>query len=186
MTPFPIEHSSKNSQLTMLMRNSNAMRAILPNNPVFSCSSLTRIEPATIHKFGGLSKDLWLLLRMSERDAKDHFHPVRLLSCPCICEDDHESLALFIVKRTADLIHLLRVGVNQELNVEEVVVALSAKESCQFTCENGGYVEHTEWPHFVGNRDCDIFRCTNDLIRCTKGVETSCGLPLPTVELRSC
>jgi hypothetical protein len=82
--------------------------------------------------------------------------------------------------------HLPRVGFSQELNVEEVVVALFAKESCKFACENGGYVEHTEWPHFVGNRDCDILRCTNDLIRCTKGVETSYGLSLPTVELRSC
>jgi hypothetical protein len=123
---------------------------------------------------------------MSEHDTEDHFHPVRLLSCPYICEGDHESLALFIVKRTADLMHLLRVGVNQELNVEEVVVALSDKEGCKFACENGGYGEHTEWLHFVGNRDCDILRCANDLIRCTKGVETSYSLPLLTVELRSC
>jgi hypothetical protein len=123
---------------------------------------------------------------MSERDAKDHFHPVRLLSCPCICKNDHESLALFIVKRTTDLMHLLRVGFNQELNVKEVIVALSAKESCKFTCENGGYVEHTECSHFVGNQDCDILRCTNDLIRCTKSVETSYSPPLPAVEPGSC
>ena len=108
-----------------------------------------------MYKFDRLSKAPWLLLGMSERDAKDHFHSVRLLSCPFICEGNHESLAVFIVKRTADLMHLLRVGFYQELNVEEVVVALSAKESCKFACKNGGYVEHTEWPHFVGNRDCD-------------------------------
>jgi hypothetical protein len=105
--------------------------------------------------------------------------------CPCICEADHESLALFVVERTADLMHPLRVGFDQELNVDEVVLAVSDKESRKLACENGGYVEHTEWPHFVGNRDCDILRRTHDLIKCTKGIESSYSLSLPAVELGS-